>query len=129
MIAKTHKLADKREIVVDAPIEGGQYNVYDCPGPDGLPDRVIGGVYKPGTVGHYLLSLDVDDGVTPAMITCPDDGRAASSRFYPPGPPPAQLFPVRMIWRKATNGELKRERREGGQHYALGGLAREWVTR
>lgn len=106
-------MRDGRDVVIDRPVESfiGQYNVYQC-------ER-----------GHHNLSLDVDKGVTPMFLVCRVDGCGAtsSSTMYPKGEPPAHLFPVRVLWRRPTNGELKRERREGGEHYKLGGLALEWV--
>lgn len=126
------KLANGREFDTTQAIEGVRYNAYGCPGVATNATRVEhgpgGATVVPGKVGHWLLSMDVDDGVTPFMVTCPDHGLAAESAFYPADihfwP---SLWPVRMIWRKATQGELKRERRDGGNHYVRGGLAREWV--
>lgn len=126
------KLADGREFSTTEAIEGVRYNVYGCPG-TGNATRVehgpSGAVVVPGVVAHYLLSMDVDEGVTPFLVTCPDHGIAAESAFYPAGlERHPSLWPVRMIWRRATKSEMKRERREGGDHYRLGGLAREWTT-
>ena len=105
------RLADGREVVIDEAVVDGRYNVYECPS------------------GHYLLSMDVDEGVTPFMVTCPDDGSGATSTMYPKGlERHPSLWPVRMIWRLATPSERKREKKSGGDHYARGGLAREWVT-
>lgn len=129
------KLADGREFVTTEAIEGVKYNVYGCPGTPENATRVEhgedGARVIPGKVAHYLLSMDVDEGVTPFMVTCPDHGLAAESAFYPAGiVMRPSLWPVRMIWRKPTKGERKRELREQGPggHYASGGLAREWTT-
>ena len=105
-------MRDRREVTIDRYVEGVRYNVYACES------------------GHHNLSMDVDEGVTPMFLTCRVDGCGArsSSMMYPKGEPPTHLFPVRIIWRRATNGELKRERREGGEHYRLGGLALEWAS-
>ena len=126
------KLADGREFSTSEAVEGVKYNLYDCPGDAEHATRVQhgpdGSTVIPGRVMHRLLSMDVDDGVTPFMVTCPDHDVAAESEFYPKGIElHPSLWPVRMIWRKATNGELKRERRDGGDHYRRGGLAREWT--
>lgn len=73
--------------------------------------------------------MDVDEGVTPFMSACPDHGLSSTSAFYPSGiERDSSLLPVRMLWRKATPAELKRERKDGGDHYARGGLAREFVN-
>lgn len=127
------KLADGREFDTTKAIEGVRYNVYGCPGTAENATRVEhsgdGATVVPGKVAHWLLSMDVDEGVTPFMVTCPDHGLWAESRMYPRGlERDSSLWPVRLIWRKATNGELKRERREGGEHYRRGGLAREWTV-
>jgi len=103
------KLRDGREVATDAVIPGERYNVYDC-------ER-----------GHALLSFDLDDGVTPFLVPCPYDGTTAQSRFYRVHDP-AAFLPVVMVWRAATSGEIKRERRSGGYHFASGGLAREWAV-
>ena len=111
------KLRDGREVVTHEWVEGARYNVYDCPG-NGR-----------GEGPHPILSMDVDEGVTPFMVGCPDHKLAAAqSRFYRVDAMrrPA-LFPVWLVWRRPTKGELKRERREGGAHYGSGGLACEWV--
>ena len=126
------RLADGREFETAVAIEGVRYNVYGCPGTPANATRVERGPdgtrVIPGKVAHWLLSMDVDDGVTPFMVACPDHGLSAESAFYPAGlEMRPSLWPVRMIWRKATAGELKRERREGGDHYRRGGLAREWT--
>lgn len=104
-------LLDGRHVPTATVIEGGRYNVYDC------------------EWGHALLSLDLDQGVTPAFVGCPFEGSLAGSRFYRV-PTPAQHLPVAMVWRKPTPGEVKRERRRHGDrgHFASGGLAREWVA-
>lgn len=122
-------------------LERGQCNCNGV-GPDGLmgsadgsrPPAHLAGCpaqtqhVVPGRVLHSLLSMDVDEGVTPFMVTCPDHGAAAESRFYRVDAiHHPSYFPVRMIWRRPTQGELKRERRDGGEHYRLGGLAREWT--
>lgn len=108
------RMRDGREVEINEPIPErlGHYNVYQCEN------------------GHHNLSLDVDDGTTPMFLTCRVNGCGgqSSSMMYPHGEPPAHLFPVRVLWRRPTNGELKRERREGGEHYRLGGLALEWVA-
>lgn len=122
----TFTLRDKRQVEIDSPIPGGRYNVNVCGGGGDWDSRAPRMLER--DVKHSLLSLDVDEGVTPMLVRCPDDGDTAQSCGYPKGEPPAHLFPVRMIWRKPTNGELKRERREGGEHYKLGGLSREWVA-
>jgi len=110
-------LADGREVVIDEYFEGGRYNVYDCPG-NGR-----------GQPSHPILSLDVDEGVTPFLKACPDHGAMATSRFYRvDARVNARWFPVRLVWRRATKGELKRERRDGGDHFARGGLAVEVVA-
>lgn len=130
------KLRDGREFPTDQFIDfpNVQYNVYDCPGEEGAGPhiehgadglRMVPGVVSP--LAHQLLSMDVDEGVTPFMVTCPDHGVHATSRFYRMRLD-AALLPVRMVWRKATKGELKRERRDGGDHYSRGGLAREWAS-
>lgn len=107
------KLRDGREVMTHEPMPGVRYNVYDCP------------------EGHALLSAEMDDGVTPAFSACPihvTDDVVAVSRWYRVAvPPPPDLFPLAMVWRQATRSEIKRERREGGDHFARGGLAREWV--
>lgn len=105
------KLADGREFVTTEAIEGVKYNVYGCPGTPENATRVEhgegGGRVIPGKVAHYLLSMDVDEGVTPFMVICPDHGLAAESAFYPAGiVMRPSLWPVRMIWRKPTKGEL-----------------------
>lgn len=109
-----HKLADGRTVVVDRVAPAAKrYNVYACDN------------------GHHNLSMDLDEGVTPMFLMCRRDGCGARSvsSGYPAGDPPEHLFPVRVIWRKATKGEMKRERRKGGEHFALGGLQMEWVSR
>ena len=107
------KLRDGREVVTDRPTPGGRYNIYDC------------------AVGHPLLSMDADEGVTPMFTHCPDHpGVTSTSRGYMVSAMDvAVAMPVRMVWRRATSGELKRERRGHGTggHYGSGGLAREWV--
>jgi hypothetical protein len=104
------KLRDGREIdAAEVVRHNGRFNVYDC------------------EKGHELLSLDLDEGVTPAFTICPFDGTTAGSRFYRVHNP-GGFGPLVMVWRKATPGELKRERRTGGDHYARGGLAREWLV-
>jgi len=105
---RVHVLADGRWVDPNVIDPTGRYNVYDCPS------------------GHHLLSMDLDRGVTPAFVACPDCDATAGSRFYRV-PDPASSLPLRMVWRLATRSERKRERREGGDHYALGGLSREWV--
>jgi hypothetical protein len=122
-----HRMHDGREVEVGEPIPGGRYNGYVCRGEAGKM-RVEDSRMVMGPALHTLLSLDVDDGVTPMFVWCPDHDCEAVSEGYPPGAPPTALFPVRMVWRHATRGEEKRERREGGNHYRQGGLAREWVT-
>lgn len=104
------KLADGREFDPDVVIEGGRYNVYDC------------------EKGHELLSIDLDEGVTPMFVICPFDTSQAGSRFYRVHEPRA-FGSVVMVWRKPTKGELKRELRTTGPggHFASGGLAREWT--
>ena len=44
----------------------GKKNIYTC------------------TAGHSTVTVDIDDGVTPFMITCQEDGcdRTATSMFY-----------------------------------------------
>lgn len=70
--------------------------------------------------------MDVDDGVTPFLTTCPTHGVYAESSFYPPTVVMhPSLWPVQLVWRRATASERKRERREHGNHYAQGGLALE----
>lgn len=110
------RMRDGREVVTDEWAEGLRYNAYDCPG-NGR-----------GGPPHAILSADVDDGVTPFVVRCPICGAAAMSRMYRVDAlHHPSLFPVRMVWRRATGGERKRERRDGGDHFAKGGLAREWV--
>lgn len=99
-------LGDGRAFDPHSVIPGGRYNVYDC-------ER-----------GHELLSIDLDEGVTPALTHCPFDQTTASSRFYRVHGP-AAFLPVVFVWRLATNGERKWERRNGFDHYARGGLARD----
>jgi len=107
------KLADGRVVETDQVIRfpGWRYNAYECP------------------FGHALLSLDVDEGVTPASVACPDhDGTMSWSRFYRLAP--EVYLPVRMIWRRATASETKRWKRKDPamyEHVRLGGLVREWV--
>ena len=127
------KLADGREFDTTQAIEGVRYNAYGCPGTAANATRVEHGpggtTVAPGKVAHWLLSMDVDEGVTSFMVTCPDHGLTAESAFYPKNiVMRPSLWPVRMIWRKPTASELKQERRAGGDHYRSGGLAREWVT-
>lgn len=102
--ATGHVLQDGRAIIVDRPT-GGSYNVYAC------------------KFGHQLLSLDVDAGTTPMFVACPDDGSTAESRGYQVKLSP-RLFPVRMIWRRPTSSELRKDK---SGHFAAGGLQREWV--
>lgn len=104
------KLGDGREFDPTSVIEGGRYNVYDC------------------EKGHELLSIDLDEGVTPMMVPCPFDGTTASWRFYRIHEPRA-FGQVVMVWRKATAQEIKRARRTPGlqDHYRQGGLHREWT--
>ncbi len=106
------KLADGRIIETDQVVwfPGWRYNAYECPR------------------GHALLSLDVDDGVTPASIVCPDHEARCWSRFYRVDP--WIYLPVRMVWRRATEREMKRWKRKDPamyEHVRLGGLVREWV--
>ena len=106
------KLADGREFDPEEPEGVIRWNIYDC------------------EQGHALLSADLDEGVTPAFVTCPYDRTIAGSRFYNVPPWHAQrAMPVAMVWRKATKGEMKQELRTQGRggHYASGGLAREWT--
>lgn len=105
------KLADGREFdPATLPPPDARVNIYDC------------------AFGHALLSADLDEGVTPMFVTCPFDQAQAGSRGYRVTMPQAlAALPVQMVWRKATKSELKRERRAGGDHYAMGGLAREWT--
>lgn len=104
-----HALADRRWIDPNVVDPDGRYNVYDCQ-----------------ACGVALLSVDLDRGVTPMFVGCPDCSGTAASRCYSVKDPAAHL-PIRMVWRLATRGERKRERREGGDHFERGGLAREWV--
>jgi hypothetical protein len=106
------RLADGREFDPAVFVMGLRYNAYTC------------------QRRHVLLSVDLDEGVTPMFVHCPDDGSRATSSGYPKDPPPPYLFPVRMVWRKATKGEFKQEREVGGRggYFASGGLAREWVV-
>jgi len=126
-------LADGREFETTHAIEGVRYNAYGCPGTAANATRVEhppegGARVVPGKVAHWLLSMDVDEGVTPFIVTCPDHGLAAESAFYPKDlVMRPSLWPVRIIWRKATKGEREAELREGGDHYRRGGLAREWT--
>lgn len=126
------RLADGREVTIDAMVLGVEYNVYDCPG-DGAEERIEhgpnGATYVPAVPQHALLSMDVDKGVTPMFVTCPDHGKRASSRFYHVDDP-TKYLPVRMVWRRATKGEMKRARQSNVDlliHYEQGGLEREWT--
>lgn len=132
------KLADGREFDPAHPYQWGQggfvlrFNIYDCPG-DGPETHIDHSGSEPRIVDavavHGLLSADLDEGVTPFMVTCPEHQKTATSRFYRVSLGDVKAYlPVRMVWRKATKGEQEREKREGGSHYAQGGLAREWVT-
>lgn len=94
-------MRDGREVVTTEYVSRLRYNVYDCPHGD-----------------HPILTADVDEGVTPMLMQCPDHDATTSSRGYRIGVPLPHLFPVRALWRRPTRGEMKRERREGGGHYA-----------
>jgi hypothetical protein len=48
------KLRDGREVVTDAVIPGGRYNVYDCPGPDGR-DAYIDHRSTTNPMGRYWI--------------------------------------------------------------------------
>lgn len=112
-MSELYRLRDGRDVVIDRVTTAAlRYNVYACDN------------------GHHNLSMDLDEGVTPMFLTCRRLGCGARSvsSMYPKGEPPAHLFPVRVIWRRATNGEIKRERREGGDHFVRGGLQMEWTT-
>lgn len=83
------KLRDGREVVTDRVIDGALYNLYSCPGPDGREAHIDHrsttnpmGRYVEAEHFHSLLSLDVDPGVTPMFVTCPDHDRTAESRGY-----------------------------------------------
>lgn len=80
--------------------------------------------------GHSSLTMDIDEGVTPMFMRCRQSGceQIAESNFYPKGEPPAQMFPVRVVFRKPTKSELKNERRTNGHHFKWGGLASENVN-
>lgn len=124
---QTVRLADGREVEIGVPIEGGRYNAYAC-------DR-----------GHHNLTLDLDEGTTPMFLTCrrtdgcgdpgcwcglmpgEECGERSVSAGYPNRAVPEHLFPVQVVWRRATQGQLKRERREGGDYYRSGGLHPEWT--
>lgn len=111
------KLHDGREVALNGrEPTAKRYNVYECPGP---ADESSG--------PHALLSMDVDDGATPMFVRCPDHGSTSVSQMYRLAVPPSDFAPVRMVWRKATKSELKAERRDGGWHFAKGGLQREWA--
>ena len=126
------KMRDGREVVVDRFDPALRYNVYDCPGIAGAEGRFVtiagpGGVTQ--MVAHAMLAAEVDEGVTPMFMACPEHAnRRLTSRMYRvDAATQPDLFPVRILWRRATMGERKRERRSGGDHFARGGLAREWV--
>lgn len=107
------RLGDGREVPTteELPDGAGRYNRYACP------------------LGHKLLSLDIDEGVTPMLVMCPDhDGRVAESEFYTIRRPimPSN-FPVRMIWRRPIDRDLAEASPEMLDHYERGGLLREWT--
>ncbi len=136
------RLADGRVVETDRVIAfpGWRYNAYSCPGPGGREAHIDHrstenpmGRYVEAEHSHWLLSLDVDDGVTPFMVTCPDHDRTATSAMYRVDERLATIaLPVRMVWRRATASETKRWKRKNPamyEHVRLGGLVREWAPR
>lgn len=84
-----------------AEMSKGQKNGYQCRNP---------------RCGHLLITIDLDDGVTPMMKRCPTCGEMATSLFYRID----QSLPIEGYWYrpKSTRG-MSREMR---QHVEQGGL-------
>jgi hypothetical protein len=105
------KLDDGREVNLEEYSPRYKYNIYSCRN------------------GHRNLAMLVDEGVTPMFLSCRRTGCSAwsESAMFPEGPPPQELFPVRIVSRKPTKDELRRARRDNFiDHYTQGGLALEW---
>lgn len=79
---------DHRVFVVNRVLDGVPYRGYDC------------------VQGHRLLSMLVDPGVTPDLIHCPDHEAPAIGGLLMFDS--ANPFPVRLLWRKATESERNR---------------------
>ena len=79
----------------------GRENVYVCPVCQG-----------------FTVTVDVDEGVTPAFIDCRASGNErdclgmAASSFYPEGPRPAHIPPPAWEWYKPTITEARAEDRK-----------------
>lgn len=112
------KLRDGREFDPNTYDRDLRYNVYSCN----------------YTSSHKILSVDLDNGVTPMFITCRLGrlklcGHTAISSVYPKGEPPAYLFPVKIVWRNPTNDEVKLAKRNNEwDHFSRGGLIMEWIN-
>lgn len=109
------KLADGREVVTDRFVDGLKYNVYDCP------------------EGHPILSADIDSGVTPFLMHCPDHhkgqthmNKLAQSRCYRFELTP-DLLPLRFVWRNPTEAECAAASPGMNEHYTQGGLHCETI--
>jgi len=84
-------------------------NVYRCP------------------AGHLTVTVDVDEGVTPFIITCRSGScqEAASSSFYPKSPRPAQIPAPEWEWYRPTDKQAKKKDRQfpgTWDHVRNGGL-------
>jgi len=109
------KLQDGREFNEKSYDPRYKYNMYVC------------------SRGHQVLSCDLDMGVTPMFVTCRRGGLSGcgltgESQMYPAGPPNSFNFPVELVWRKPTKGELRRARRDNFiDYFDKGGLQMEWI--
>jgi hypothetical protein len=75
-----------------------------------------------GKKPHITLTVDVDEGVTPFMIGCPDCGFDAYSMMYPRTGRIPPMSAVTHEWYSPSNEELKTLHPANFEHVRRGGL-------
>lgn len=95
----------------------GRENVYTCP-----------------DCGGYTVTVDRDEGTTPAFLDCRArvgcKGMAASA-WYPSGPRPGHIPPPAWEWYRPDAAETKRLKRKwfgAWEHVRAGGLLLRKIT-